>query len=310
MRARASGPPTDRRAFVMLSVLWAIALIGALAVGAALSGRDAFDAGRNRLNATHAVWLATACVERARAAIDSALRVTSDRPSMTWRHLDTAIAHEPLVQESGCDIALEAAGTRRDVNDASPLELTRLFTHLGREDASALAAAITDWRDEDGDALPDGAEAGWYATRGRALPRNSALAHEEELRRVRGLEDGDGPQYLTVEEGHISIPNASEAVLASIVGFTDETVAEVLAQRARGTDVEDLLGLASEVSVASRDSLVAHFQDISRRTTLDPDAWIVTGRGRFGTPAALAQVQMRLVRTDRRAIVTRRRVSA
>ena len=310
MTYRRPGSDAQRAGFAMVAVLWAVVVVGTLALATALAGRDAFNAGRNRVSAARAFWHANDCAERARAAIDSALNRWDDAPARRWRHLDAVVRSDPLSAGTACDIHLEASGARLDVNEASADELTRLFTAVGRPDADALADAVLDWRDTDDDPLPGGAESPWYAGRRRALPRNGPFVADGELARVRGLEDGIAQRLLSIEGGPISIPNAAGPVLAAVPGFTDEAVAAVLTARAQGEEIDDLLALASTLSSAARDSLVAHYQEISRLTTLDPVAWILTATGRSGHPSIAATVELRVVRTNRRALVVRRRVSA
>ena len=301
---------SGRRGFAMLTVLWAMVVVGTLTLSAALSGREAFDTGRNRVSATRAFWFANDCAERARAAIDSALSRADLMPGVTWRHLDAVVARDSLAHDIACAIAMEANGTRLDVNDASRDELERCFVAIGRADAPALADALIDWRDVDDDPLVDGAESAWYRARRRPVPRNGPIADFAELARIRGFEDGTAQRWLSVEEGPVSIPNADRPVLAAMPGFVDETLDAVLAARANGQEIDDLMAFASTLSSPARDSLVAHYQEISRRTTLDPAGWIVTATEHAGHPAVTAAVELRLVRTNRRASVVRRRVRA
>src|SRR5258708_1853685 len=247
-------------------------------------------------------------MERARGVIDTALNTSEALPGRVWRYLDAVIGSDPIVSNTGCVIEVEASGTRLDINRASPEELTRLFDALGRSNAEALADAIVDWRDNDDEPLPNGAESQWYAAQRRPLPRNGPFADDLELMRVRGFEDGIAQRYLSVEPGVTSIPTASGPVLASIPGFTDEAVSAVLAARVDGIDIEDLRALASTLSSAARDSIVSRYQDISRLSTLDPEAWILRATGRSGLPFVTASVELRLVRTNRRATVVRRTV--
>ena len=184
----------------MLTVLWAVVVVSTVVLATALAGRDAFDAGRNRVSATRAFWHASDCAERARLVIENALSRSDAQPARTWRTLDAAVLSDPLATTTDCETQLEATGTRLDVNAGSSEELTRLFTALGREDSDALLEAVEDWRDDDNDPRPNGAEASWYAARQRFLPRNGPIANELELSRIRGLEDGSAEQFLSVEQ--------------------------------------------------------------------------------------------------------------
>ena len=302
------GSNARERGFAMLSVLWAVVIVSTLVLATTIAGRDAFDAGRNRANVSRAYWSANDCAERARLVIDNALARTDVPPERAWRDLDAIVHADPLAAGSACETTLEATGTRLDVNAASPEELARLFTALGRQDAFLLVDAVEDWRDADDDVLPNGAEAAWYAAAHRPSPRNAPFMDDAEVSRVRGLEDGATQRYLTVEPGPICIPTASAPVLLSLPGVTDEMASAIIAMRAQGQQIEDLAAFSYSLSSAARDSLLTHFQEISRRTTLNPEAWIVTASARSGYPAVEARVELRLLRTNRRAVVVRRRV--
>ncbi|MEP6733827.1 MAG: hypothetical protein ABJE10_24485 [bacterium] len=296
------------RGFAMLSVLWAVVVVGTLVVTTALAGRDAFDAGRNRVSAARAFWRANDCAERVRLAIDDVLSTSGQLPARTWRNLDAIVPSQPLATGTDCSTHLEAAGTRLDVNAASTDELLRLFAAVGRLDGVSVTDAIDDWRDPDQVPRANGAESVWYVSQGKMLPRDGVVADDLELSRIRGLEDGSAQRVLTVETGAVSIANALPPVLMAIHGFTDEAVAELMAARARGDQIEDLLAFAAGLSSAARDSIVSNYQEISRRTTLDPEAWVVTSSGWSGHPAVTATVELRLVRTNQRAVIVRRRV--
>src|SRR4051812_48732156 len=102
-----------RRAFALLTVLCVVSAAAVVALAATLAGRDAAGAALNRVNAARAFWRAHDCAARARAAIDAELRDGDDADALRrWRVLD----HLVVVGGEGCDIRLEAAGTRLDVN--------------------------------------------------------------------------------------------------------------------------------------------------------------------------------------------------
>jgi hypothetical protein len=69
----------------------------------------------------------------------------------------------------------------------------------------------------------------------------------------------------------------------------------------------DLVTLAAEVSSAASAALLAHYAELSRLTTAEPDAWIVTSRARDGSSAVIAAIEVRLVRAGTRAAIVRRR---
>jgi type II secretory pathway component PulK len=300
-----------RNGFALLVVLWVMVSAAALTTIGGLIGRDAFHAGRNRVNSERALWRAEDCLARARAAIDALLVSTVNVPglgSRVWRALDTAIASNPRVQAPQCAARLDAAGSRVDINGPDEPIARALGLVVGQSRAGALVDALLDWRDTDTTTRPLGAEAPWYAAQSRYLPRNDSLADLRELARVHGFEQLSALDViLGVEPGRISINTAPPAVLLAVPGFTGETVAKILEWRLKGWQVTDLLALESSLSRMSADSLLARFPDIARTTTLEPDAWILTSVGAAGFPPDTVRVELRLVRTDRRAVIVRRR---
>src|SRR5438105_7264104 len=104
----------------MITVLWAMAVAAAMAGVAAVTGRNAVNAARNRTQLDRAHWVAAGCAARVQAAIDAVLSEAAsfEDAAHTWRVLDRAVLSSTLGM-TGCDLALEAAGTRLDVNSAT-----------------------------------------------------------------------------------------------------------------------------------------------------------------------------------------------
>lgn len=292
----------------MITVLWVMTVASVVATAAALSGRDAVNATRNRIEVERAYWDAAACGARAHEQIDRLLHEAStpDEAAMRWRRLSNLL--EPVSGHDGtpCDIRLEAAGTRIDVNVATSEVLVRLFRSLGRADrADSLADALIDWRDTDDVAQPFGAERDWYFAASRRLPRNGPIAALGELARVRGF-DATPPldSFLSTEPGRVCLATAPASVLASIPGITEEAAEQIVALREEGTSLADLPAVIPFISRQSADSLMARYPDASRLTTPDPDAWLLTMRASRGLPPSTATIVVRLARAGTRAIVT------
>jgi general secretion pathway protein K len=295
-----------RKGFALMTVLWVMVAASLVALAGSLAARDEVDAAANRVDAERAMWRANDCLERQRDAIDAILADAKRRGSTleAWRRLDRATG---LTQLDDCDVRLEAAGSRLDVNDASAEQLRTLFRSLGLE-ADALADRLLDWRDVDDDPRTNGAERDWYLAQARMTPRNGPLADIRELARIAGFESlASLESVLGVEPGRISINTAPASVLSVVPGFTDEVLARIALERESGRDVADVLALAASVSRPAADSIMAHFPDISRQTTVNPDAWIVVARGWAGSPATEATIDARLVLDDGRAAMLRRR---
>lgn len=303
--------PASRTGFALLAVLWVMVGVATLALGASLSSRDAVAAAANRASATRAFWIAEDCLARAQAAIDEALAVegTPDRRDRAWSALDTVVLSSPLLPIADCSLSLRPAGSALDLNAADREMLRRLFAGLGRPDAESLADALLDWRDRDHLTRPSGAENDWYESHTRHAPRNGTLADMRELARVRGFERlaAELDPILSVEPGRVVLPRAPLVVLAALPGMSQEAIGRVHEIRALGRPWT-LVELASGLSRAGRDSLIARHGELTTLTTELPDAWLLESRGVAGPLALPISIQVRLVRSGRRAAVVRRRV--
>lgn len=314
LNCRGHGWPHREQGFALLAVLWVMVGVAALGLMVSLAGREAVASARNRMDLTRAAWRAEACIERTRAVIDGILTGLDERGlggrGAEWNTLNRAVLASPWITSAGCDVTLRASGSRIDINAADEEVLQRLFAALRTPPARAdsLAHALLDWRDADDVPRPYGAERAWYQMRERHLPRNGPFADIREISRVRGFETPVGlDSLLGVEPSRIALDHAPLMVLASLPGFTAETVARIAERRMRGVPIRDLLALSGELSPGTRESLLARHPDLARLTTTEPDAWIVTSRARVGTPPVTAMIEVRLVRAGSRAAIVRRR---
>ena len=294
-----------RPAFTLLTMLWVLSIASIATMTAALAGRTAIDAGRNRVNLERAHWSAVGCARRAQAAIDGALSSasTSMDVAVIWRTLDRVVAPSELI--AGCEITFEAAGTRIDLNAATDEMIVNLAGALGYGDqAQAMAAALHDWRDADDSVSPGGAEREWYAEAGRTPPRNGSLVDARELARVRGFEDfARFDSTVTVEPGRISLATAPAIVLETVPGITTEAADAIVARQLSGTPLSALLDIVDVLSDDAANVLTAHYAEASRLTTADPDAWVVRARASAGSPPATETLDWRMARTGRRVVV-------
>jgi type II secretory pathway component PulK len=168
--------------------------------------------------------------------------------------------------------------------------------------------ALLDWRDADDIPCPLGAERDWYRDARRFPPRNGPLADVRELRRVRGFDESTIPDSVldavfTTEPGRILWTRAPLAVLASIPGLDEETLARMAERRSMRADVSTATDLSGGLSPSSRHMMEAQRPEIQGLTTDRPDAWIVTARGRPGT------IEVRLAPAGARAAIVRRRTT-
>jgi general secretion pathway protein K len=289
----------------MLTTLWVMSVASVVAMGAALVGRHAVSEGAARVELERGRWLALACERRAQAAIDDILGEATlvDESALVWRTLSRQVLSSSLI--AGCDLNLEAAGTRLDVNEASKEMIVDLLGAIGLGDrAPQLADALDDWRDADDDPLPLGAERTWYESAGRVVPRNGPLADVGELRRVRGFEAIGGLDTIaTTESGRVSLATAPVSVLMAVPGITRETAEQIVALQVAGTPLNDLLSVTGLISETSAGALASHYPDAVRATTPDPDAWLVRVRVSRGNPAVTVQLEWRVIRAGNRCVV-------
>lgn len=307
MRSRRSETATPRReGFALPAVLWLLVTISAVSLMGTLAARDAVATAQNRVSHRRALWRAEGCAELVRATLAASLR-DADR---SWAMLDTVVASSADLTASGCTIETRASGTTLDVNSASADQLRALFRATGKSESGAdsLADAILDWRDDDDDPRPAGAEAAWYRAAGQALPRNSAFADVAELGRVRGMMGVGGVDTLLgVDEGRILLGRAPHAVLAALPGFGAEAVERLLELRARGESPRDLLSFSAVLSPDARAAMLARYAELAAMAGIQPEAWVVTMRASEGANGVTSEVELRLVRAGARAAVVRRR---
>ena len=296
----------------MLTILWIMTVAAVVAMGAALVARHGVAEGGARVWLERARWDALGCERRAVAAIDLMLREapTANEASAAWRALPRSLTKGVPIAD--CDIRFEAAGTRLDVNGATPEMLTSLFDALGLEaESPALVDALEDWIDADDVPRPNGAERDWYEAAGRVVPRNDSLADAQELARVRGFEKLRGlDTLLSTEPGRISLATAPIPVLMAVPGITRETAGQIVALQQAGTPLNDLLDVTPLVSRTSASALAMRYADAVRVTTPDPDAWIIRVRAARGVPAVSVHLEWRVIRIGRRSAVeaTRSRI--
>ena len=303
-----------RAGFALLAVLWVMVAATVLGTGLVLTARRAVRSATNRHEAIVAQWRAEGCGERARAATTLVLAAdsaASGTAATSWRSLDQVLPEAPLLIGAGCALTLAPTGIALDVDSADADELTRLFLALGTPAgrADSLVDALLDWRDADDVPRAGGAEAAWYRREQRALPRNGPFASVAEVARVRGFEHMTGlDSVLTTDPGRILLDRAPAAVLAALPGLTPEAIARIERDRVEGIPVTSLLALAGQLSVTARGALTAHYAELSRRTTADPDAWVLTSRASAGSPTITVAVALTLKRAGTRTAIIRRRM--
>ena len=221
-----------QRGMVLVIVLWIVTLLAVVAGGFAYSMRVE-------------TRLATSAVERtqARALVEAGVAY-----ALVWQ-LDLEAQKQwspngdPHDWEFGggrVRISVADAAGRINLNNADPQLLRQALIAVGVAEAEAenLAAAIADWRDQDDQTQPGGAESAEYRSAGRVGPKNTSFESVEELQQVLGI-NRDTAQHLaglatteTLVSG-INPQLASLAVLRAVTGRDEQTLADYVSTRAR-----------------------------------------------------------------------------
>lgn len=227
-----------------LLVLWALVLLGTLAMGFSLSMRTEAQAARNGVDDARAYYQARTGVQRA---------VMLLRTGSPDNVMGTPIAGED--GDASYGVRVESESGKVDVNFVSEDDLLEILKKGGVPDdqAAELRDAIEDWRDADDDPRPRGAEFPAYAEGPDALePRNGNFRGVGELRYVKGVTPELFERYLsrvfTVHGNspRVNVHRAPGAVLRSLPGVSPEAVEEILARRREGPPLSaaDLAAMA------------------------------------------------------------------
>ena len=238
----------NREGIAQLVVLWALLLLGTLAMSFAFSMRTEAMASRNGLEGARAYYQARTGVDRAIALLSVAPADNVLTGSITGGD-DDATYEVRVTPENG----------KIDVNVIGEEALKEILRNggLSADEAEGLGDAILDWRDEDDETRPRGAEERDYASLPEPVkPRNGKFASVGELRYVRGVTHEIYARLLsavfTVDSGMqgVNVNVAPVEVLRVLPGFTPELAAQAIAYREEtpflsAADLDAFLGTES-----------------------------------------------------------------
>ncbi len=197
---RADFHPCGRRGFALIAVMWVIVVAALLLLAVNRRVRGTLRMAHNELECVRAHWLARAGVEQALATL-AADEPDADGEWDLWYDDEIAFGGRELTGGSFTVVAPPGP------NDAPDRPRFGLIDHAGRLNINEAAAeqlaavgdledwqvaALLDWRDEDTQVSPNGAEGPFYE--GLRYPyqiRNGALRTIDELRLVRGFDATD-----------------------------------------------------------------------------------------------------------------------
>jgi general secretion pathway protein K len=218
----------SNRGIALISVLWITGLLAVMAASFASSTRTEAKLAHNHEESAKAEALADAGVHRA------VFELLDLDPETAWRAGDEVYAFS--LREGDVQVRIEDEDGKIDLNGA-PLPLfTGLFVALGlsEEEAQRMSDRIGDFRDEDSEPEPLGAEDEAYFDAG--LLRGAAdrpFAAESELLRVLGMTQSLYEQVrpcVTVYSGAEGIDptRAPRPVLEALPGITPPLVEALL----------------------------------------------------------------------------------
>lgn len=203
---------TSLRGSVLVGLLWCLALLSVVVIGVLHTARMDLLVVKNYGDRIQAHYLALAGVEKAKALLyhDARERTRSGRHhsgelyDAPEQFRDVAFGRGQFrvfrrgSQDEGGGVVWGVSDeeSRLNVNVASAEQLGKLDGMT-----SDVVAAIVDWRDEDNQVTPGGAEGDYYASLLPPYqPRNGPIETIRELLMVRGV----SPQLLRGEDGHLN----------------------------------------------------------------------------------------------------------
>lgn len=215
----------EQAGFALIAVLAVTALLSGLLLGLSLWTRNSVEAA------------AVAASEvRMDALLRSAVNVTA---------YQLIVLKLPATQVNGQKIALDGGTAtisvdddsgKVDLNAAGPELLAAAYraSGLARMPPETFAARVMDWRDENDEAAPHGAEAATYRNAGLAPPRNGAFRTVSDLGWVLGVSQPDLASlvpFVTVfnPRGRLNPHTAPPALIRRLPGMTPNLLRRVFA---------------------------------------------------------------------------------
>lgn len=257
---------TSRRGSALLAALWLVILMAGAGLQLASVSRERRALGLTAADRTRARFALQGAMAQVHAHLDATAvaRTTRSRDPRgirpaalvdPWQSAAARLRDPLAIGEVAVSVRFTDLGTVLNVNDASELELTTLFSAVFGDGLTGarLAQALLDWRDPDDLPRTRGAEAAAYREAARAaLPTNAPLRSVDELVNVLGFSPdivAAVRPYLTVygPPSNVNLNAAPEPVLRTVPGMTPPLLAAVLALRSAGRRVESIPALITAV---------------------------------------------------------------
>jgi general secretion pathway protein K len=217
------------RGVALLLVLWALVLLGTLALGFSWSMRTEAMAARNGIDQTRAYFQARTGVSRAVVLLSSL-------------SVDNVLAASIVGEDGDASYAvrIESESGKVDVNLVTEEVLLEILKKGGlpEEEAEGVRDAILDWRDDDDNPRPRGAERAEYGQMTEPVsPRNGKIRGIGELMHVKGVTREFHDAFLSrVFTAHgnstqLNFLRAPEIVLRSLPGVSAGAADRIVAGR-------------------------------------------------------------------------------
>ena len=213
------GEPPDR-GFILIVVISAIGILALVAVSFAQITGSHVRAAASAVQSAGAETLADAGVQLAILDLVANRQASGPQrrrfaPNGTALECDAGNGNRLI-------ISVQDEAGKVDLNVADERLIGALLAGLGVQASRAIADAILDFRDADGDRRPQGAERADYLAAGRLQgPKNAPLSVVDELEQVLGLNAADVAglrPYVTVYSGQTGIEqNSASAALLGIL---------------------------------------------------------------------------------------------
>ncbi|WP_242470780.1 general secretion pathway protein GspK [Thiocystis violacea] len=217
-------------------VMWVLTLLTVMAVSLTASQRTESSLTENHVSAARFRALADAAIAYTALHFMTQSALVEEETGTLWR--PSGSPRTWSFAGSDLSIVVYNESSRYNLNQVQPEVLANLLEVLGveTEEASALAAAIVDWRDEDDLALLDGAEDADYEQAGRAIgAKDAPYEAVEELRQVLGMTQDIyrrlAPEVTVDANSGPEERFASPAVLATLRGVSLDEALEEIAER-------------------------------------------------------------------------------
>ncbi|MGI9435183.1 MAG: general secretion pathway protein GspK [Geminicoccaceae bacterium] len=217
------------RGMALIAVLWITSLLALVAAAVGSSGRTAISLAGNGVETAKARMLADAGIHH------GIYDLMTSNATNSWSGADRRGFALDL-GDGQARIRIRDEDGKIDLN-AAPLALLRgLFMAIGsnEQNADRLAAGVIDFRDDDSEPMPFGAEREAYIAAGRlGGPANRPFRRIDELADVLGM---TGETFNRVRDhvtiysgvGSVDVFRASTTVIRALPGMTSEAEAAIL----------------------------------------------------------------------------------